>query len=137
MNYYLMVLKKYAVFDGRAQRAEYWYFVLFNTIISILLSILGKAIGVFNMTIGTVGNEINILSIIYSLAVLVPGLAVAVRRLHDVGKSGWMVLINLIPLIGQIWILVLMMRDSTPGDNKYGPNPKGNNIQPNVVSGSI
>ena len=124
-----MVLKKYAVFDGRAQRAEYWYFVLFNTIISILLSILGKAIGVFNMTIGTVGNEINILSIIYSLAVLVPGLAVAVRRLHDVGKSGWMVLINLIPLIGQIWILVLMMRDSTPGDNKYGPNPKGNNIQ--------
>ena len=124
MNYYLMVLKKYAVFDGRAQRAEYWYFVLFNTIISILLSILGKAIGVFNMTIGTVGNEINILSIIYSLAVLVPGLAVAVRRLHDVGKSGWMVLINLIPLIGQIWILVLTIRDSTPGENKYGPNPK-------------
>ena len=112
------------MFDGRAQRAEYWYFVLFNTIISILLSILGKAIGVFNMTIGTVGNEINILSIIYSLAVLVPGLAVAVRRLHDVGKSGWMVLINLIPLIGQIWILVLMMRDSTPGDNKYGPNQR-------------
>ena len=129
MNYYLMVLKKYAVFDGRAQRAEYWYFVLFNTIISILLSILGKAIGVFNMTIGTVGNEINILSIIYSLAVLVPGLAVAVRRLHDVGKSGWMVLINLIPLIGQIWILVLMIKDSTPGENEYGSNPKGNNIQ--------
>ena len=124
MNYYLVVLKKYAVFSGRARRAEYWYFVLFNAVVSIILSILGKAIGVFNMTIGTVGNEINILSIIYSLAVLVPGLAVAVRRLHDVGKSGWMVLINLIPLIGQIWILVLMMKDSTPGENEYGSNPK-------------
>ena len=129
MNYYLVVLKKYAVFSGRARRAEYWYFVLFNAVVSIILSILGKAIGVFNMTIGTVGNEINILSIIYSLAVLVPGLAVAVRRLHDVGKSGWMVLINLIPLIGQIWILVLMIKDSTPGENEYGSNPKGNNIQ--------
>lgn len=124
MNYYLVVLKKYAVFSGRARRAEYWYFVLFNAVVSIILSILGKAIGVFNMTIGTVGNEINILSIIYSLAVLVPGLAVAVRRLHDVGKSGWMVLINLIPLIGQIWILVLMIKDSTPGENEYGSNPK-------------
>ena len=124
MNYYLMVLKKYAVFDGRAQRAEYWYFFLFNIIISIILSILGKAIGVFNITIGTVGSEINILSLLYSLAVLIPGLAVAVRRLHDVSKSGWMILISLIPLIGTIWILVLTIRDSTPGENKYGPNPK-------------
>ena len=124
MNYYLMVLKKYAVFDGRAQRAEYWYFFLFNIIISIILSILGKAIGVFNITIGTVGSEINILSLLYSLAVLIPGLAVSVRRLHDVSKSGWMILISLIPLIGTIWILVLTIRDSTPGENKYGPNPK-------------
>ena len=119
-----MVLKKYAVFDGRAQRAEYWYFFLFNIIISIILSILGKAIGVFNITIGTVGSEINILSLLYSLAVLIPGLAVSVRRLHDVSKSGWMILISLIPLIGTIWILVLTIRDSTPGENKYGPNPK-------------
>jgi len=123
MNYYFSVLKKYAVFDGRAQRAEYWYFVLFNAIVSIILSILGKAIGVFNITVGTV-NEINILSLIYSLAVLIPSLAVSVRRLHDVGKSGWMILLNLIPLIGTIWILVLMIRDSTSGDNEYGPNPK-------------
>lgn len=133
MNYYLTVLKKYAVFDGRAQRAEYWYFFLFNVIISMVLGILGKAIGVFSITIGTVGNEINVLSAIYGLALLIPGLAVQVRRLHDVGKSGWMILLNLIPLIGTIWILVLMIRDGTPGDNEYGPNPKGNNIQPNVV----
>ncbi len=124
MNYYLLVFKKYAVFTGRARRAEYWYFVLFNAIISIILGILGKAIGVFNVTIGTFGSEMNILSIIYGLAVLLPGLAVAIRRLHDVGKSGWMILINLIPLIGQIWILILMIRDSDPGENEYGPNPK-------------
>ncbi len=124
MNYYLLVFKKYAVFTGRARRAEYWYFVLFNAIISIILGILGKAIGVFNVTIGTFGSEMNILSIIYGLAVLLPGLAVAIRRLHDVGKSGWMILINLIPLIGQIWILILMIRDSDPEENEYGPNPK-------------
>jgi uncharacterized membrane protein YhaH (DUF805 family) len=124
MNYYLTVLKKYAVFEGRAQRAEYWYFVLFNAIISIILGILGKVIGVFNITLGTIGSEMNILSAIYGLAVFLPSLAVCVRRLHDVGKSGWMILINLIPLIGQIWILILMIKDSDPGDNEYGPNPK-------------
>lgn len=124
MNYYFSVLKKYAVFEGRARRAEYWYFCLFNIIISMILSILGKAIGVFNITFGTFGSEINILSAIYGLVLLIPGLAVAVRRLHDVGKSGWMILINLIPLIGTIWILILMIRNSVPGDNEYGPNPK-------------
>jgi uncharacterized membrane protein YhaH (DUF805 family) len=126
-NHCLTVFRKYAVFSGRAQRAEYWYFYLFNIIISIILGILGKIIGVFNLTIGTAGNEVNILSAIYSLAVLIPGLAVSVRRLHDVGKSGWMILINLIPLIGTIWYLILMIRDSVPGENEYGPNPKGSN----------
>jgi uncharacterized membrane protein YhaH (DUF805 family) len=124
MNYYLTVLKKYTVFTGRARRAEYWYFVLFNAIISIILGILGKIIGVFNITIGTISSDMNILSALYGLAVLLPSLAVSVRRLHDTGKSGWMILINLIPLIGMIWILILMIRDSDPGDNEYGPNPK-------------
>jgi len=137
MNYYLAVLKKYAVFDGRAQRAEYWYFFLFNIIISMIIGILGKAIGIFNLTIGTVGNEINILSLLYGLALFIPGLAVQVRRLHDVGKSGWMILINFIPLIGTIWFLVLLIRDGTPGDNEYGPNPKGNNGQSSIAQGSI
>lgn len=115
MNYYLAVLKKYAVFSGRSQRAEYWYFFLFNIIIGVALSIISAVIG---------GNK-NILGILYSLAVFIPGLAVSIRRLHDVGKSGWMILISLIPLIGTIWLLVLMVRDSNPGENKYGQNPKG------------
>lgn len=114
MNYYKLVLKKYAVFDGRAQRAEYWYFFLFNIIIDIVLYIISALIG----------DDLNILGLLYGLALFIPGLAVAVRRLHDIGKSGWMLLINLIPIIGFIWFLILLIRDSDPGDNKYGPNPK-------------
>jgi uncharacterized membrane protein YhaH (DUF805 family) len=127
MNYYKSVLKKYTVFDGRAQRAEYWYFVLYNLIISIILNIISFIIK----------DKINILGVIYSLAVLLPGLAVAVRRLHDVGKSGWMLFISLIPLVGTIWLIVLMVRDSEPLENKYGPNPKNNNSQPNIVQNSV
>ena len=119
MNYYLAVLKKYADFNGRAQRAEYWYFVLFNFIISIVLGIVDGALG-FN-----IGMNIGFLGLIYSLVVLLPGLAVSIRRLHDIGKSGWMLLVCFIPVIGAIWFLILMVKDSTPGDNQYGPNPKG------------
>ncbi|MFA6322030.1 MAG: DUF805 domain-containing protein [Candidatus Buchananbacteria bacterium] len=115
MNYYTSVLKKYATFTGRAQRAEYWYFVLFNIIISLAAGIISTVIG----------DDYNTIGFLYSLAVLIPSLAVAVRRLHDVGKSGWMLLICLIPIVGAIWLLVLMIIDSNPGENKYGPNPKG------------
>lgn len=114
LKYYFDVLNKYAVFDGRARRAEYWYFVLFNLIVSIALMAIGAVIGDF----------FGIISLLYSLAVLIPGLAVAVRRLHDTGKSGWMILAGFIPLIGPIWLLILMITDSDAGDNKYGPNPK-------------
>ncbi|HEY8985897.1 MAG TPA: DUF805 domain-containing protein, partial [Streptomyces sp.] len=88
MQWYLDVLKKYAVFSGRARRQEYWMFALFNIVISIVLSIIGSVL------------DLGILSIIYSLAVLLPSLGVSVRRLHDTGKSGWWILIALIPLAG-------------------------------------
>ena len=119
MNYYLSVLKKYAVFSGRAQRAEYWYFVLFNLIISIVLGIIDGVIGSGTET------SIGILGGIYSLAILIPGLAVSVRRLHDTNHSGWWLFISLIPLIGAIVLLVFMVRDSQSDQNQYGPNPKG------------
>ena len=118
MNWYIKVLKKYAVFSGRARRKEYWMFFLFNFIFSLVASLLDLVI--FGMTLG----EFSPLSIVYAVAVFVPGLAVAVRRLHDIGKSGWYVLVNLIPIAGPIWFLVLTCLDSQPGDNKYGPNPK-------------
>jgi uncharacterized membrane protein YhaH (DUF805 family) len=119
MNWYLTVLKKYAVFGGRARRREYWFFVLFSVIISIVLGIIDGLTGSFSPTVG-----LGLLSGIYSLAVLIPSLAVGVRRLHDTGKSGWLLLLALIPLVGAIVLLVFVCQDSNPGQNQYGPNPK-------------
>jgi uncharacterized membrane protein YhaH (DUF805 family) len=119
MDWYIAVIKKYAVFSGRARRKEYWYFVLFNILISIGLSIIDAVLGTGNAETGT-----GLLSGIYSLAVLIPSLAVLVRRLHDTNRSGWWILIGLIPIIGWIVLLVFMVEDSNPGQNQYGANPK-------------
>jgi len=107
MNYYFEVLKKYAVFSGRARRKEYWTFVLFNFIIGLVLGFT-KAIH---------GSNVSLLITIYQLAILIPSIAVGVRRMHDVNKSGWYLLIP-------IYNLVLTLTDGTRGDNKYGPDPK-------------
>ena len=120
MNWYLAVLKKYAVFSGRAQRAEYWFFVLFNIIISIVLGVLDGVLGTMNAEAG-----IGLLGGLYSLAVLIPSIAVGVRRLHDTGRSGWWLLIAFVPLIGAIVLIVFFVMDSQPGSNEHGPNPKG------------
>jgi uncharacterized membrane protein YhaH (DUF805 family) len=119
VSWYLEVLKKYAVFSGRARRAEYWYFVLFNIIVAIVLSLIDTLLGTFDFVQG-----VGLLSGLYALAVLIPTLAVTVRRLHDVDRSGWWIFINLIPLIGTIVLLVFAVTDGTPGSNRYGPNPK-------------
>jgi uncharacterized membrane protein YhaH (DUF805 family) len=119
MNWYLKVLKQYADFSGRARRTEYWMFELFNIIFAIVAMILDNVLGIAMEGIGY-----GPLYGLYALAMLIPGLAVAVRRLHDVGKSGWMILIALIPLIGSIWLLVLTVTDSNAGENQYGQNPK-------------
>jgi len=114
MHWYLEVLRKYAVFSGRARRMEYWMFVLINFIIALVLAGIEYLLGISN----------NVLSILYDLAVLIPSLAVAVRRLHDTNRSGWWILINLIPIIGWIIFIVFAVQDSQPGINQYGPNPK-------------
>ena len=119
MNWYLKVLKNYAVFSGRARRKEYWMFVLFNMVFSIVAIVLDNILGTAIEDVGY-----GLFYFLYAFAVLIPGLAVSVRRLHDVGKSGWMILICLIPIVGGIWLLVLMVTDSNPGNNQYGPNPK-------------
>ena len=125
MNYYIKVLQQYADFNGRARRKEYWIYNIINSIIGGLLFFLDRMLGttIDSLDLGE-GNSLGILYLVYALFVFIPGLAVAVRRLHDVGKSGWMLLIALIPLIGAIWLLVLYLTDSNPGENKYGPNPK-------------
>jgi uncharacterized membrane protein YhaH (DUF805 family) len=119
MNWYLAVLKKYAVFSGRARRKEYWMFALFNTIFAIVAVILDYALGI---TIKGIGY--GPIYIIFSLAMLLPSLGVTVRRLHDIGKSGWFIFINLIICIGWIWFIVLACTEGQPGENQYGPNPK-------------
>lgn len=119
MSWYLEALKKYAVFSGRARRMEYWYFVLFNIIVATVLALIDTLLGT---TTGV--SSFGILSGIYSLAVLIPTLAVTVRRLHDIDRTGWWILINLIPLIGTIVLLVFALTPGTPGSNRYGPDPK-------------
>ncbi|PGH39440.1 MAG: hypothetical protein CRN43_09085 [Candidatus Nephrothrix sp. EaCA] len=122
MKYYLKALRNFANFSGRARRREYWYFRLFSFIF-------GLGIFIIPITLEMHGDIFRglfvILFLLYVLAVIIAGLAVAVRRLHDVGESGWSLLISLIPVIGSIWLLVLMLTDSEAGENKYGENPKG------------
>lgn len=113
MSWYLTVLRKYAVFSGRALRMEYWMFFLFNFIIAFVLGFIEAAAG-----------GPGVLGSLYGLAVLIPGIAVSVRRLHDTNRSGWWLLISLIPLIGTIVLLVFMVQDSQPSENQYGANPK-------------
>jgi uncharacterized membrane protein YhaH (DUF805 family) len=120
MNWYLEVWRKFAEFGGRARRKEYWFFFLFNLIATVVLAVVDSVTGTFSEAIG-----LGLLSGLYSLAVLIPYLAVTARRLHDTGRSGWWMLIAFIPIIGVIVLVVFLVLDSTPGHNEYGPNPKG------------
>jgi uncharacterized membrane protein YhaH (DUF805 family) len=113
LDNYFSVLKKYMVFTGRASRREFWFFVLVNVVIGIIFSILTK---------------IPILKIIFwiayflfCLAILIPSFALGIRRLHDTGKTGWLMLICLVPVVGAIAFLVLCALEGTPGENQYGP----------------
>jgi uncharacterized membrane protein YhaH (DUF805 family) len=99
---------------------EYWYFVLFNILVSIVLGVIDALLfGTLDSYVG-----VGLLSGIYGLAILIPSLAVSVRRLHDIDRSGWWILIALVPLIGTIVLLVFALLEGTPGNNRYGPNPK-------------
>ena len=111
MNWYLKCLNQYADFKGRARRKEYWMFVLFNALVSIVVEGIGYVIG------------LDFLVSLYALAVFIPMLAVSVRRLHDIGKSGWNYLIALIPVVGVFVVLYWFCKDST-GDNQWGKSPK-------------
>jgi uncharacterized membrane protein YhaH (DUF805 family) len=114
MNWYFEVLKKYAEFSGRARRKEYWMFFLFNMLIAFAI---GLVTGFIGGVAGIGASLANVANVIYSLFVLIPGLAVGVRRMHDLGRSGWWLLF---PFVN----LVLLCSDGQPGDNEYGPDPK-------------
>lgn len=119
MNWVKTVFRKYATFQGRAQRAEYWYFVLFYVIVYMVL-------GFLDGSLSRPANEPSwgLLSGVFALATLVPSIAVSVRRLHNTNRSGWWMLVMFVPLIGQLVMLIFMVLDGTPGDNRFGSNPK-------------
>ena len=113
---------KYATFTGRARRKEFWMYFLVVAIIEIVLSIILSILGLIGGVFVIIGSFITVL---FGLAIIIPTLALWMRRLHDTGKSGWWLLINIIPVVGSIVLLIFALLDSQPGDNKYGPNPKG------------
>ncbi|HUB18058.1 MAG TPA: DUF805 domain-containing protein [Acidobacteriaceae bacterium] len=122
MEWYLMVWQKYAEFNGRSRRKEYWMFVLFNMVVYLVLYAGGLAM--FFAGQRSIGFILMAACVVYALAALIPGLAVSVRRLHDTNKSGWWILIAFVPLVGGIILLVLMAIEGDPSNNLYGPNPK-------------
>jgi uncharacterized membrane protein YhaH (DUF805 family) len=125
MEWYLKVVRdNYANFAGRARRKEYWMFVLFNLIFAIVAMIIDNILGTTFKFGDLYSLPYGWLYLLYGLGIIIPSLAVLVRRLHDVGKSGWWFFIVLIPLIGAIWILILVCTDGNPGENIYGPSPK-------------
>jgi uncharacterized membrane protein YhaH (DUF805 family) len=119
LSWYLEVLKKYTVFEGRSRRSEYWYFALYNLLISVVLTLVDLGIGTYDHK-----ARIGLFGAIYALAVFIPGLAVAIRRLHDTNRRGWWLLIAFVPIAGAIVLIVFMVVDSDSGENQYGANPK-------------
>jgi uncharacterized membrane protein YhaH (DUF805 family) len=118
MNWYLEVLRKYAVFEGRARRQEYWMFTLIGSLLPVVLVLFAAMLGM------DVEKTSTTIIWVYYLAIFLPSFAVTVRRLHDTGRSGWWLAIVLIPLLGSIALLIFALQDSEQGANQYGPNPK-------------
>jgi uncharacterized membrane protein YhaH (DUF805 family) len=123
MSWFIEALRKHAVFSGRFRRKEYWYFALFVVLISIVLTVIDSPIGAYHRSTG-----VGLLSSIFTLAILIPNISVSVRRLHDIDRTGWWVLISLVPLIGFIVLLIFHVQDSTPGPNRDDPNPKSASV---------
>lgn len=120
VDWMLMPLRRYADFNGRSRRKEYWMFLLGVLIVAIVLGIIEGVLGLNGMVAGVYGP----LTLLLVLALIVPGIAVQVRRFHDQDKSGWFVLLALIPFLGGLIVLVFMCLEGTKGPNRFGPDPK-------------
>jgi uncharacterized membrane protein YhaH (DUF805 family) len=119
MHWYLEAFRKFADFHGRARRKEYWMFMLFN----VLFIMVAAVVDVLTGTVGAIGT-FGLVGGVYGLAIVIPGLAVTVRRLHDTGRSGWWLLISFVPFIGVFVLLFLVVLNSQPAANRFGENPK-------------
>ena len=123
MDWFTLALKKFAVFNGRSRRREYWMFFLFCGIVIFFATILDNAFGI-TFEVAEENSGFGPIYLFSSLVLFIPTLAVSVRRLHDIDKSGWFVFVIIIPMIGAIWFLVMMITEGTKGTNQYGPDPK-------------
>ena len=138
MSAYKSMFKKYAKFNGRSRRSEYWYATLVNSLIGLLFFFVVVAIAVStgDYVSDAVAIFVALLALAYCgycFAIVIPSLAMCVRRLHDIGKSGWFVLLSLIPYVGALILFVFLVQDSQPGSNQYGTNPKENVVTSQVV----
>lgn len=126
LNYFIEdVTKKYFAFQGRAGRSEFWFYMLFYVIILVVLNVLAVMLGGTNEDgVRTPNFVIQAIALLVQLGLLLPTLGVGVRRLHDTNRSGWWILISLVPFVGGIILLVFYIMDSTPGPNQFGPNPR-------------
>jgi len=124
MEWFIKVLHQYADFKGRARRKEFWMFGLFYILFACCAAFADKLMNTEEYYLDDMLVD-GVFSSIYALALFIPCLAVSVRRLHDTGKSGWMILVGIIPFVGWLWLLVLYCENSQRGNNAYGPNPKG------------
>lgn len=131
MEYISNCFKKYATFSGRARRSEFWYFALFNMFIYLLVDFVVYILRETSISQNIPVNSMNLIIAtiwmfwsLYYLIALIPNIAVSVRRLHDIGRSGWNIFLALIPFIGSIWLLVYFCIEGDKGDNEYGPDPK-------------
>lgn len=119
MEWALMPLRKYSTFTGRSQRKEYWLYILFVLVVVLVLTIIENMLGWVESE-----SDTGALTTLFMFGILLPSIAVATRRLHDIGRSGWWQLVSLIPLIGPLVLLFWLVKDSDSGENTYGPNPK-------------
>ena len=122
MSWFVGAVKKYAVFAGRARRKEFWFFYLFYVIFALAAASVDSVLGTEYSVAETA--SIGLFSSVFVIAMMLPTFAVLARRLHDIGRSGWWILIGLIPIIGAIVLLIFTVRDSQEGENRFGPNPK-------------
>lgn len=118
-NWYLGVIRNYTGFSGRARRKEYWYFTLVNILANLVMSIIDRILGSALQI-----ESFGLFGVIYALFILIPSIAVTVRRLHDTGRTGWWVLIAFIPIVGLLVMLYFLIQDSDEGTNQYGASPK-------------
>ncbi len=122
MQWYFRAFRRYATFSGRAYRQEFWLFLLWSLVVSLLLSIIDRKAGW--MVVQEEQIEMGWLQLVYAVATLVPTLALSARRLHDIGRSGWWQLIGAIPFVGLIVMIIWFATPGTPGPNRYGPDPR-------------